>query len=181
MDTPRQDNLKGPEAFLALFTPNNRTIFHFILSLIPNWNDAQDVMQETSRVLWEKFDTSFEPGTDFLAWALTVARYQAMDFCKRRRRNVSLQDEVAEVFLADCQHQQDHASDRISALKQCLAELNAPDRRHLQQRFKDSLPPKRLAESLGISVKRIYRNEARIIGLLMRCIRRRLFEEGALG
>ena len=117
-----QDKSKGPQAFLELFTPHNRSIFHFILTLIPNWNDAQDVMQETSRVLWEKFET-FEPGTDFVAWALTVARYQAMDFCKRRRRGLSLQEEVAEVFLAEYRHYQDRASDRTSALRQCLTEL----------------------------------------------------------
>ena len=36
-----KDKPNGSEVFLALFTRNNRAIFHFILTLVPNWNDAR--------------------------------------------------------------------------------------------------------------------------------------------
>ncbi|MCF7974170.1 MAG: sigma-70 family RNA polymerase sigma factor [Phycisphaerae bacterium] len=179
--TPLKPNEStDPQTFLALFTPNNRAIFHFILSMIPNWNDAQDVMQETSRVLWERFHT-FEPGTDFVAWAVTIAKFQAMSFRKQksRQKNVFLPDDLLELVASDYTY--DRVEDRAFALRHCLAKLNASDRRHLNLRFQQEYTPKYLARSLGVSVKRVYRNETRIMGLLLRCIRRRLFEQGVLG
>lgn len=169
-----------PQEFLALFTPNNRIIFHFILSMIPNWNDAQDVMQETSRVLWEKFYT-FEKGTDFVAWAVTIAKFQAMSFrkAKSRRRSHCLPLDLLDLVASE--YPRDNTSDRTVALRHCLAGLTPPDRQHLTLRFQEENAPKQVARRLGVSVKRIYRNETRIMGLLLRCIRRRLFEQGVLG
>jgi RNA polymerase sigma-70 factor (ECF subfamily) len=180
MKPPKPGESTNPQAFLTLFTPNNRAIFHFILSMIPNWNDAQDVMQETSRVLWERFH-QFEPGTDFVAWAVTIAKYQAMSYRKQksRQKSVFLPDDLLELVASEYTH--DKVSDRAFALRYCLAQLNDSDRRHLRLRFQDEYAPKHLAERLGVSVKRIYRNETRIMGLLLRCIRRRLFEQGVLG
>jgi RNA polymerase sigma-70 factor, ECF subfamily len=169
-----------PKVFLALFTPNNRVIFHFILSMIPNWNDAQDVMQETSRILWERFDT-FQEGTDFVAWAVTVAKFQAMSFRKKKTRQKStcLPDDLLELVASEYSH--DKEGDRIFALRHCLDQLPQPDREHVSLRFQEECAPKLVAQRLGVSVKRIYRNETRIMGLLLRCIRRRLFEQGVLG
>jgi len=36
-----KDKPNGPEAFLDLFTTHNRSLFHFILTLAPNWNDGE--------------------------------------------------------------------------------------------------------------------------------------------
>jgi RNA polymerase sigma-70 factor (ECF subfamily) len=180
MTSQKSGESTDPQAFLALFTPNNRAIFHFILSMIPNWNDAQDVMQETSRVLWERFYT-FEQGTDFVAWAVTIAKFQAMGFRKKksRQRSHCLPDDLLELVASEYTY--DKESDRAFALRHCLAKLNASDRQHLSLRFKDEYAPKHVAQDLGVSVKRIYRNETRIMGLLLRCIRRRMFEQGVLG
>ena len=164
-----------PQEFLALFTPNNRIIFHFILSMVPNWNDAQDVMQETSRILWEKFHR-FERGTDFVAWAVTIAKYQVMSFRKKRSREKSHCLPIDLLELMASEYSPDDVSDRVLGLRYCLTKLNASDRQHVKLRFQEENTPKRVAQRLGVSVKRIYRNETRIMGLLLRCIRRRLFE-----
>ena len=39
-------------------------IFAYILTLVPHGADAEDIMQETASVAWEKFGT-FKEGTDF--------------------------------------------------------------------------------------------------------------------
>jgi len=51
----------------ALFTSNEPRLRAFAMSLIPNWADAEDVMQQANLVLWSKFE-QFELGTDFYAW-----------------------------------------------------------------------------------------------------------------
>ena len=51
--------------FLELYSTNYPRLQFFVTALLPTGNDASDVLQETSMVLWRKFDT-FELGTQFL-------------------------------------------------------------------------------------------------------------------
>ncbi|MEX2025689.1 MAG: sigma factor, partial [Pirellulaceae bacterium] len=72
--------------FVGLFSQNARRLYAYIFLLLGNAADADDVFQETSRVLWEKFD-QFQPGANFLAWAESVAHYQTLSFRRRRQRD----------------------------------------------------------------------------------------------
>ncbi len=62
------------EQFVTLFTRNEPALRAFTRSLLPSWDDAVEVMQNTSLVLWRKFDT-FDQNTEFLKWAFVVARF----------------------------------------------------------------------------------------------------------
>ena len=62
-DTPRID-LAREHRFLQLFLAHERRIYSYILALVPVWADADDLLQQTSVVLWQKLD-QFEPGTNF--------------------------------------------------------------------------------------------------------------------
>ena len=44
---------------------HHRRLYGYIFTLLRNHQDAQDVFQQTSLVLWEKFD-EFRPDTNFL-------------------------------------------------------------------------------------------------------------------
>ena len=57
---------------VALMTQHQRRIFSYIYTLVPDRYDAEDLLQETSLVICEKFD-EFKPGTDFVAWACQIA------------------------------------------------------------------------------------------------------------
>ena len=58
--------------FGELLAECHRDLFTFIYSLVQHHADAEDVYQQVAVVLWKKFDT-FEIGTNFAAWATTVA------------------------------------------------------------------------------------------------------------
>jgi len=53
---------------VALLTQHQRRIFSYIYTLVPDRTDAEDLLQEASLIICEKFD-DFEVGTDFVAWA----------------------------------------------------------------------------------------------------------------
>lgn len=57
---------------MALMTRHQRQIFSYIYTLVPRRHDAEDLLQETSVVICEKFE-EFRPGTDFVAWACQIA------------------------------------------------------------------------------------------------------------
>src|SRR5215212_9863961 len=80
-DTPPDKS----KLFLRLFLQNERQVYAYILTLLPNRADADDVLQEASLAMWDKFDAD-QPPTDFLAWARRVAYHKVLDFHKKAHR-----------------------------------------------------------------------------------------------
>ena len=71
--------------FLRLYTLHQPRLFAYVLTMIPKWHDAEEVLQETSVVLWQAFG-QFQLGTDFRAWANKTALNQVLSFRKRHKR-----------------------------------------------------------------------------------------------
>jgi hypothetical protein len=57
-------------------TRHERLVYGFMLSLVPNWADADEILQETNIRLWDEFE-KFVPRTNFAAWAVRIARFSA--------------------------------------------------------------------------------------------------------
>ncbi len=89
--------------FAELLREHHRDLFNFIFSLVHHHADAEDVFQQTTLVLWRKFD-DFVIGTNFPAWATRVAHLTARDFVRSRRRYVpSFSDELLESIASSYQ------------------------------------------------------------------------------
>ena len=120
---------------VALMTRHQRQIFSYIYTLVPNRYDAEDLLQETSVVICEKFD-DFRPGTDFVAWACQIAywriRYSRQKFA---RSKVVFNDEVMEAVSHTAATMAEEVSPMQSALAQCLTKLNDRDRRMILTRY----------------------------------------------
>src|SRR4051794_29418130 len=80
----------GPESrvdeFVRLLAQNQRRLFLYVLTLVPRWAEAEEIMQETNLVLWREFG-KFQAGTNFAAWASRVAFHQVLAWRKRRQRD----------------------------------------------------------------------------------------------
>lgn len=148
-----------------------------ILTLVANRADADDLMQETAAAMWKKFDT-FEPGTDFAAWALRIARYQVMNHIAKasiRKRYFStvaldaLADEVVQVM--------ENQDFRSEALQHCIDKLPERDRELLHLRYQPGATIKHVAARVGRSVHTVYEALNRIHCQLLVCIRRTLAQE----
>src|SRR6266481_4610875 len=85
MEPDSNNETESRKRLMALMTQHQRRIFAYIYTLVPNRYDAEDLLQETSLVICEKFD-QFEPGTDFVAWACQIAywriRYSRQKFAR---------------------------------------------------------------------------------------------------
>jgi RNA polymerase sigma-70 factor (ECF subfamily) len=68
--------------FVLLITSHQAAIYAYVLTLLPDRVAAQDILQETNLVLCRKRD-EFEPGTNFKAWAFSIAYWQTMAHLKR--------------------------------------------------------------------------------------------------
>lgn len=164
-------------AFLRLYQANERRIYGFILALVPDWAQAEDLMQETTMVMWSKF-AEFEPGTDFAAWALCIARYQVMHHRKRARaQRIQFSDEVLEAIAERVCAATEQFDIRRDALRSCLQKLAERDQELLRLRYGLDATVKSVAERVGRGIDAVYKALNRIHVQLLYCIRRTLTTE----
>src|SRR6186713_360457 len=82
-----------------LFVKHQLGLRAFILSLEPNFSDAEDLLQEVFLVITRKAN-EFQEGTNFFAWGCTIARYKLMELLRRRARSQALSEEVIEALCS---------------------------------------------------------------------------------
>ena len=174
-------NNKKTKVFLSLLMANQRRFNSYILSVVPNFSDADDIMQETISVMWRKFD-GFEVGTDFANWGLKVAYYCILDYRKKKGKSrlVFNEDIFRQIHDVSKEERQGETDERIRFLRHCIEKLRTADQRFLKARYELNYSAKSLAGQLDRSVQYVYKHLARIHHTLNRCIKRSSREEGLL-
>jgi RNA polymerase sigma-70 factor (ECF subfamily) len=173
-----QSDVRGV-AFLRLFVRHQQEIYAYILTLVANVHDADDLFQEGLTVMWNKFD-QFQEGTNFVAWAVQVMRYLILDYRRRmaRSRVIQLSDEVLESFMDRMPGLQDQMAVRLEVLNRCMDQLDPRAKRMVKMRYERNVPVVDMASRLQISARQIQRTLASINGILLRCMRRTLARGG---
>jgi len=159
--------------FVRLLTQYSSRIFGFVLALCVNRSDAEDVFQNTSVVLWEKFD-SYQPGSNFLAWACRIAYFEALYDRRKSSRVRTLSDEAWQALAADALATSEEKQDGQEALAECLEKLSAADRGLLHQKYFLQRSVAEMAENCSRSIHSIYRALSRIHDALLECVRKKL-------
>jgi RNA polymerase sigma-70 factor, ECF subfamily len=164
--------------FLRLFLQHQRRLYAYILTLLPNRADADDLLQEATLVMWDKFDAD-DPPTEFAAWACRIAYFKILDFCKKRHRSrvvfsQAMLDRVAETAIEQATALQ--LDERREALADCLAKLRPPDRDLLARRFADGATTQSTAAQVGRSVDAVYKALGKIRQALFDCVTQTLTE-----
>jgi RNA polymerase sigma-70 factor (ECF subfamily) len=157
---------------------NQKRIYAFILAMVPNHQDADDLFQETVLLMWSKFD-SFTPGTSFVAWGCTIARYQILSVRKRHSvRSLRFSEAAMELLYRESDPFVEQIDARVQALRTCIGKLPPSDHELICMRYRDETNIKSIAEQMGRSVQSIYKRIARIHDALLRCVRRTVNREG---
>jgi RNA polymerase sigma-70 factor (ECF subfamily) len=160
--------------FISLLTSNSSRINSFIYCMVPNESDAEDIMQDTTITMWEKFE-SYRYGTDFAAWAVTVAKYKILEYRRKgRMKHLQLDEHVLELLEKENPHLFDDTEQRTRALRQCLQKLPHADLDFIKLKYSQGLTAKKLSHRIGISLAAVYRINARLNALLLGCIDRTL-------
>jgi RNA polymerase sigma-70 factor (ECF subfamily) len=163
--------------FLRLFATHQPQIFAYILSLLPNWDDAQEVLQETCVVLWKSFG-SFTPGTNFRAWASQAAFHQVLSFRKRQKRvPMPLSDAFLQAVAQETEALADPLEAQLRALSTCIEKLRPHDAALLRQCYEPGASTKIVAKEVGRPAGTIYKALTRIRRTLFACIQQTLAAE----
>jgi RNA polymerase sigma-70 factor, ECF subfamily len=163
------------DQFAEFFSANQQRIFGYVLGLLRNTSDAQDILQQTAVTAWRKFD-EFDPDTEFLRWSLTIARYETMNFIKYRRRSRLYFDQQLMEQLGEdaCEVSSDEVELRLQVLGECVKKLPAADSKLIECRYSHGLSSLQIAELLERTQPSICNSLRRIRENLLRCISKTL-------
>ena len=174
--TPNPSRAERADELALLFGRHARQIYAYILTLIPHWADAEDVFQETSTILWEKFD-EFTPGTNFRAWACQVAYYRAIWFRQRQKKvAVPFGEEFFRLVAEETLSQESLLEDRHVALGGCMQKLPSFDRNLVERCYAVGVTIKQVALDLGRTPDATYKALKRIHHELFDCVEATLRE-----
>tara|TARA_B100000161_G_C33456817_1_gene371599 strand:- start:80 stop:613 length:534 start_codon:yes stop_codon:yes gene_type:complete len=101
--------------FSQNLTSIQKSLYGYILSLLPNRSDAEDVLQETNLILCKKA-TEFDPKGHFQGWAFKIARYQVMShITKSKRSRLHFSNEIIDSIPTD-----DFDSEKVQIVQRAL-------------------------------------------------------------
>lgn len=170
---------KAYEQFVIQFARSEAAVRSYILSLVGDWNLAEDVLQQSCLVMWRKFE-QFEAGSSFSAWALQIARYETLNVLKKKRRDRHIfNDEILHLMADEAMYEQPRLEAERRALTECMKKLDPRARSLLQSCYHDGDSVKRISERLDCSANSIYKALNRIRQSLFRCIQGLIDREGA--
>lgn len=72
--------------FSKKLTALQKPLYAYILTLLPNRTEAEDILQETNLILCKKAN-EYDPKGHFQGWAFNIARYQVMGHISKFKRS----------------------------------------------------------------------------------------------
>src|SRR5688572_5868985 len=160
------------DEFVRLLGENQRRITLYVMGLVPNWNDAEEIVQETTVVLWQEF-AKYESGSNFAAWACKVAYFRVLAWRKRRsRERLQFSSEFLEAISEELAAEPERREERERRLAECVEKLPPDQRKVLTLRYGESCEIEDLAERVGRTVAASYRLLSRIRHNLFECVGR---------
>jgi RNA polymerase sigma-70 factor (ECF subfamily) len=178
MSADTHNETERRKLLMTLMTRHQRQIFSYIYALVPDRHDAEDLLQETSLVICEKFN-DFEEGTDFVAWGCQIAywriRYSRQKFA---RSKVIFDQEVLDAVAQTASMMAEELDDRHVALSNCLQKLHARDRELLLTRYEPGCGVEEAARRSGRTLQTAYKALMRLRKLLLDCVTNKLASRG---
>lgn len=173
-------NSKQPEKMssLALLWGKASTpVSAYVRSAVPNYHDAEDIIQETVSHIAHHFD-EYDPKRPFVAWAIGIARYRILESRHQDRRKPLLLGEEALDKLTDAMTAEaEHAEHRLEALDHCIGRLNPKHKQVLEKRYQGQKSHKTIAQSIGIKQKSVSILLWRIRQILADCVTQRMGDQ----
>lgn len=173
---------EGHKRFLGHFLKNREGLSAFIWVMVGDRHQVEEILQETSVVLWEKFDT-FREDSSFGAWARQVA----LNVTRNARRKLSkaprpLSEETARA-IADAFDRTEGLGGEEEwrgALENCLQRLPASWKQLIDNRYFKDEGLSEMAGRLGRSMAGVNAALCKARAALETCLRRSLGKEAGL-
>jgi RNA polymerase sigma-70 factor, ECF subfamily len=156
--------------FLDLFTRSQLRLYRYIVVLVANQVEAEDILQNTNLVMLQKCD-QFQSGTNFLAWSAGIAYLEVLKYrTSKKRTSPGLSDATLEMLAAEALRESSVLERRNAALPGCMEHLPAADLALVTDHYFHGLSWEAIALALGRTSSSVRHSICRIRRELKRCI-----------
>lgn len=174
-----EDPAAAQQRFLSLFLRSEREIFRYVAALVPYVADAEDIVQQTALVLWEKF-AAYDPGLPFTPWACRFALNKTRQWIERKQRwQALLEGGLAEELVQRREELRPEFDLRLQHLERCLGKLPAEQLSLVEGYYYRRDGIENLATNSGRTVAATYKMLQRVRMALQACIENAAKPEGA--
>jgi RNA polymerase sigma-70 factor (ECF subfamily) len=160
--------------FTRHWTKAHPVLKGYILSMVPDFHEAEDILQDVAEVLIRKFD-DYDPERPFTAWALGVARNRIL--AARRTHATSrirYSEELVEALGSAYEEMAPELSARARALRECMRKIRGKSLEVVNLRYGRSLPSADIAQRIGTPHGTVRSVLSRIRRQLSECVSRTL-------
>lgn len=142
----------------------------YILSMIPNRSDHDDILQNTAISALKKFD-KYDESRPFTKWALGFAKYEILANKRKYARNpIIFQETLIDSIMEICYEMEEELSARTKAFQECVTKLPKNKLEILKMRYKDILSYDNIANILNTTQGAIRTQINRVKTALHKCI-----------
>src|SRR6476620_1102683 len=173
------DSSFNQDRFVEQFVRCQDRVYAYIVTMLPNRTDAEEVFQQTSMALWKKWP-QYDPSRDFVRWACGMAHLEVCNFLRKHadKRRVYLSDEALAQVAQTRLEMYDVLEARRQALAHCLDRLKRESRELLERCYAGQDSIKEVAAELGQRPNALYMTLKRLRRTLFDCINLTLAGQG---
>ncbi len=167
----------------TLAREHSSMLLAYILALVPDRMEAEDLTQETLIVAYHKLD-SLEREESFAPWLRGIARHLCLSFLRKKKREFLVEPEVLEGLESgfeafDNAQTQDEWLGRIAVIHQCLDALPEKLSNVFRRHYLEEQKVKEIAEEQSVAVAAVLKRLERARDSVKECVQRRLRREDA--
>jgi len=156
-----------------LFVKHQTGVKAFILSLQPNFNEADDILQEVFLVVTRKAG-EFREGSNFMAWALTIARLKVLEFLRRHKADERVLSHHVVETLCAAVPEEGFFEDRFALVRACLEKLAPRMQDVVRLRYFGERGPREIARLLSWTTNSVNVALSKARKLIQECVHRQL-------
>jgi RNA polymerase sigma-70 factor (ECF subfamily) len=160
-------------AAFALWTQAQPAVSAYLHAIVGDRGQRDELLQETALAVLSGFG-GYETNRPFLPWVLAIARNKAASARRiARRAPAALTEQACESLAAAIVDAEQCERSRLAHLAECMRLLGGRAREICELRYRGGLPPRRIAEVLGVSPNTVSKALERLRAELRDCITRR--------
>ena len=174
---PTSDAEARTERFVALMNQHQARLGSFIESLVPDYQAAQDVLQDANLILWRK-RADFREGTNFWAWICSIAYHEVRHYRRSQSRSkLTFGDELTEQLAETTERRLETHDDRARLLRICLDKLPERQKDTVRERYSGATSVGDIARKQKTTTNAISKLLQRARASLLSCIEKLLAQE----
>ena len=166
--------MENQEQFTRLWTAAQPKLAAYISALVPDFQEAEDLLQNVAVVLLRKFP-DYDAQRPFIGWAIGIAKCEVLMTRRRHARSfLCYQTDLLERISEAYEELSPELDERSRALGECLERIRGRAGELLRLRYEEGLKPGAIAGRVGMAVVAVRVMLSRTRAALRHCIERKV-------